>query len=864
MRLNPGVHVGPYEILAVLGAGGMAEVYRARDGRLGRDVALKVVNGLLASSPDLLKRFEQEARVAGSLNHPNLVAVYDVGQHEGTPYFVTELLEGETLRARLARGPIPLQTALDWGAQIARGLAAAHARGIVHRDVKPENILVGPGGQVKLLDFGIAKLTEVGGMVGPHGLLDDTVTPSGGGTRSGAVLGTPGYMSPEQVRGEPLDARSDVFSLGAVLHEMLGGGRAFPGSSVVESGYAILHRDPQPLPDEVPGAVAQVVLRCLEKQPERRFQSASDLSFALDVLRGTGSSTRTVAEPVPTRRRAWRALAAGLAVAALALFVGARLNAHPTAALPTLEQVTHRWGTISSARFAPDGRVFFSAAFEGGPGEIYVRPPGSPEAQPLGLPDTQLSAVSRTGELALLKAPRFSLIFTWQGTLARVPGVGGTPRDVAEEVEYADWSPGGDLAVVAGTGIGRSLEFPPGKKIFRTEGWISDPRFSARGDRIAFVHHPVFGDDMGEVMVVDLDGRARTLTRRIARLVGLAWAPGDREVWFTAGELQRNSLLAVDLEGRERELYRAPSDIRIDDVASDGSVLLSNQYERSEVSIDHEGRQRLLSWGDWTNSIAAFTRDRKVLFSVTEPTPTLEGSQGSLVLLRGLDGEPAQILGKGMAEDLSPDGQWALTISIDGKRLGALPIGPGRTRTFPMNDLVVNRARWAADGRTIVLAARGSSDPALHLYTLGVEDGKLRLVSQESLAGRRILFLSPDGQRVATLDSSWRPLLLSLADGRPIPSPQLPSDAIPRGWASPGELWVTRGGDRAPARARLLRIDVSTGRVLEERDIGPLDATGSGGIGHVILSKDGRDTAMIFGRTVGQLFVLRGLPARSR
>src|SRR5262249_6906968 len=180
-------------------------------------------------------------------------------------------------------------------------------------------------------------------------------------------------------------------------------------------------------------------------------------------------------------------------------------------------------------RFAPDGRNFFTAAFEGGAGEIYVRPSGSPEAQPLGLPDTLLSAVSHTGELALLKAPRFSLIFTWQGTLARVPGVGGTPRDVAEEVEYADWSAGGDLAVVAGTGLGRSLEFPPGKKIFRTSGWISDPRFSGRGDRIAFVHHPIFGDDMGEVMVVELDGRARTLTGRIARLAGLGWAPGDRE-----------------------------------------------------------------------------------------------------------------------------------------------------------------------------------------------------------------------------------------------------------------------------------------------------------------------------------------------
>src|SRR5262249_6508820 len=218
----------------------MAEVYRARDTRLGRDIALKVVTDVLASDSELLRRFEQEARLAGSLNHPNLVAVYDVGEHEGVPFLVTELLQGESLRHRLSRGRIPVQTALEWAAQMAHGLAAAHGRGIVHRDVKPENVFVNSDGQVKLLDFGIAKLAASAGD-GSHGLMEVTVTPTGGGaTRSGSVLGTPGYMSPEQVRGEPIDARSDLFSLGTVLHEMLSGQRAFPGASVVESGYAIL------------------------------------------------------------------------------------------------------------------------------------------------------------------------------------------------------------------------------------------------------------------------------------------------------------------------------------------------------------------------------------------------------------------------------------------------------------------------------------------------------------------------------------------------------------------------------------------------------------------------------------------------
>jgi serine/threonine protein kinase/tetratricopeptide (TPR) repeat protein len=277
--------VGPYEVVAPLGAGGMAEVYLARDTRLGRDIALKVVNESLAGSPELVRRFEQEARLAGSLNHPNVVAVYDVGIHEGAPFFVTELLHGESLRQRLSTGRIPLETALDWAAQMAQGLAAAHASGIVHRDVKPDNVFVGSDGRVKLLDFGIAKLTQAAPEVGPHGLLDDTVTPAASGTRTGSVLGTPGYMSPEQVRGESVDARTDIFGLGAVIYELLSGRRAFPGATLAETAAAILHDEPRPLAPEVPEAVAQIVLRCLDKEPGHRPQSAGELASALEALR---------------------------------------------------------------------------------------------------------------------------------------------------------------------------------------------------------------------------------------------------------------------------------------------------------------------------------------------------------------------------------------------------------------------------------------------------------------------------------------------------------------------------------------------------------------------------------------------------
>ncbi len=865
MQLTPGLQVGPYQVLSVLGAGGMAEVYRARDTRLGREVALKVVNAALAGDPELIRRFEHEARVAGSLKHPNVVAVYDVGQHEGVPYLVTELLEGESLRQRLTRGRIPLQTALEWGAQLARGLAAAHARGVIHRDVKPDNVFVSPDGQLKLLDFGIAKLAEAAERAGPHGLMDATVTPSGGGTRTGAVLGTPGYMSPEQLRGEPLDARSDLFSLGVVLHELLSGARAFPGSSFVESGYAILHNDPTPLPAELPAQVAQVVLRCLEKEPGRRFQSASDLAFALDVLRGSPRSGP--ARPRAGARRSWLSLA-GAALLALGFAVGAiawsRTHSSVLVSLPTVEQVTFRWGAVRGARFAPDGRVFYSATFEGRPEEVFTRPVGSAMSQPLGLPPARLLAVSRTGELAVLLAPRFSVLFTAHGTLARVPGVGGTPREVAEDVEYADWSPGGELALVTVRGPARALEFPPGKVLFRTEGWLSDPRVSGRGDLIAFVHHPIYADSMGEVMVVDLRGSTRTLSPRFTALQGLAWAPADEELWFTSGELQRNLVRAVDLQGRAREVYRTPSDIHLDDIAADGSVLLSNQFERNEVqTVDVDGHQTLLSWTDWTNSTAAVSRDRKVLFSVASPVPTLAGVQPSLAVLRSVDGSPAQVLGEGEALDLSPDGRWALVKTPSGDTLGALPTGPGQARRYPLAGLSVRSARWMPDGKRIVFVGRVAGGP-FELFELDPDRGPARRVSEQlPLSGRPAFSVSPDGQLAAAIDVEERVVIVSLSDGKPRRVPGLQLGAWPRGWASPRELWLTQGAD-FPAATRLFRVDIESGKVLEERMFGPPDPAGASSLASVQVTGEGRDVAYVFNRFLGHLYIVRGLPRRSR
>src|ERR1700722_5368163 len=311
MALSVGTKLGPYEILGAIGAGGMGEVYRASDTRLGREVALKIVPGSFAGDADRLRRFEQEARAVATLNHPNILAVFDIGQHEGSPFLVSELLEGESLREILDRGPLAQRKTIEYGVQIAHGLAAAHEKAIVHRDLKPENIFVTKDGRIKILDFGLAKLVQSSGDVENCLTLATLAT---GATAAGVVLGTPGYMSPEQVRGQAADARTDIFAFGAVLYEMLSGVRVFRRDTPAESMTAILREDPPEIADAtrmVSPALDRIVRRCLEKSSEQRFQSARDLSFALSALSGTDASglAKVAAAPAVSHRISWRLLA---------------------------------------------------------------------------------------------------------------------------------------------------------------------------------------------------------------------------------------------------------------------------------------------------------------------------------------------------------------------------------------------------------------------------------------------------------------------------------------------------------------------------------------------------------------------------
>src|SRR5512136_2633088 len=313
MSLTPGMRVGPYEVVAPVGAGGMGEVYRARDTRLGRDVAIKVLPAEFASDPERLRRFEQEARAVAALDHPNILALYDVGTHEGAPYLVTELLEGESLRDRLQAGPLPPRKAVELSVQIAQGLSAAHAKGIIHRDLKPGNVFVTKEGHVKILDFGLAKLAQ------PKSLAEAAqATTMLEATEAGTRLGTVGYMSPEQVRGQSVDQRSDIFAFGCVLYEMVSGSSPFRRETAADTTSAILHEDPAPLSgtgQAIAPALQEIVSRCLEKRPEERFSSAHDLALALRAVSG-GPETPT---PAPVRAPSGKRRVVGLVVAGVAL-----------------------------------------------------------------------------------------------------------------------------------------------------------------------------------------------------------------------------------------------------------------------------------------------------------------------------------------------------------------------------------------------------------------------------------------------------------------------------------------------------------------------------------------------------------------
>jgi hypothetical protein len=865
MPLSAGARLGPYEILGPLGAGGMGEVYRARDPKLARDVAIKVLPGDFLEGEERKARFEREARLLAALNHPGIAAIYSFEEIPGSSpssfFLVMELLEGETLRARLAGGALPVRKALDYAVQVARGLAAAHEKGIVHRDLKPENLFVTRDGRVKILDFGLAKLREEGGLGGAQTNLPTEAA----GTEPGVVMGTLGYMSPEQVKGQPTDLRSDLFSFGAILYEMLSGTRAFHRPSAAETISAILREEPPDLSATNRGVqpgLERIVRHCLEKNPEERFYSARDLAFDLEALSSLSGPGEALVSAAGAKRRSRRgALAAVLLAAALAggAFTWLALRRSLDRPLPTFRQLTFRRGNIWRAFFGSDGTsVLYSAEWDGGGVQIHSGRADGPDSRPFGLKGADVLAVSPGGDVAVALDSRFTGAFVRKGTLARMSSAsGGAPREVAENVEYADFAPGGkDFAVVRPEAERRRLEYPIGKTLYETTGWIASPRFSPRGDRIAFIDHPVTGDDGGAIALLELGGKKTSLTPVFESASGLAWSPDGSEVWFTAAVTGGNrSLRAVSTSGKMRSLATGAGAFTLQDVSRDGRALVS--HDRPRVGIiartSPDQPERDLAWFDWS-LLADLSEDgRTVLFTESGEA----GGAGYSVLVRGTDGSPAVRLGEGQAFSLSPDGKRVLAIVHPAaeQQLVVYPTGAGEVRRIEHPGLQARNATWLPDGRRILLTAaapgRGS-----RVYLVDSEGGAPKPLTPEGYRAPLRVGLV-DEKRFLTIGPGRQVFLNALEGGEPTPVAGIdPTDAILGATAKAGTIWLRRGGGLP---VRIVRFDLATGREEPYRDLAAADPTGVVDIFGPRITRDGRAYAASYGRVLSDLFVVEGL-----
>ncbi len=804
MPLAPGTRLSQYEILSPLGAGSMGEVYRARDTRLERDVAIKVLPELVSSEPDRLQRFETEAKAAAALNHPNILAVYAMGTYAGVPYMVSELLEGTTLSESVRRGPLPLRQAIDYGVQIAHGLAAAHEKGIVHRDLKPDNLFVTKNGRIKILDFGLAKVIP---------RKDSVLSQAPTVTMHGVAMGTVGYMAPEQVRGLATDHRADIFAFGAILYEMVMGKRTFERPTQADTMSAILNEEPKPISDlaqETPVALQRVVRRCLEKNAEQRFQSASDLAFALEALSDSTMATPTGAHPIvsdgakrddrrrPRRATATAALAMVFVVLVLAYFW---MRPAPVPRVANYVQLTHDGqpksligtdgsrlylgvGVGSTGSFALHGVAEMSVA-GGEPRRIPIMPSADMVPVELSPDGSELLVVDGRGA-----PPR--------GPIWRLPILGGSPRRLGEASgETAAWSPDGKMLAYS---------------------------------------------DLSDLFVAKADGtEARKILTVKGDIKNVTWSPDSSHLRFDSSESAGTigQQLAWEVSTAGTDLHRLlagwhdPPDECCGKWSADGKYFVFQS--KSQIwALPQEG--------NWLRSEAQPIPLTSSPLSLSSPLPSKDGKKlfvigqafrGELMRYDAKTGQFSPFLGGISAEYVafSKDGQWVTYVSYREGTLWRSKVDGSERLQLTYPPMYPLLPRWSPDGKTIIFFefALSANKPA-RIYEVSAEGGSPRQIMPDDPRQQLDPNWSPDGTKIIFSNESNDPTsaihVLDVASHRVSDLPDSQGMYSPR-WSPDGRYISAFSGDSR----RLLLFDSRTQKWSE---------LASGSLGWLNWSHDGQ------------------------
>ena len=844
--------LGSYQIVEKLGEGGMGEVWRARDTRLGRFVAVKVLPSDLVRDADRRQRFEAEARAVGALNHPNIVAVYDVGTESEQIYMVAELVEGESLRSLIRRGPLNPRRLADLAAQIADGLAAAHGVGIVHRDLKPENIMVTRDGRAKILDFGLAKQV-------PKSVADETATAVL--SEPGIVMGTVGYMSPEQVRGETVDPRSDIFSFGCILYELATGKRAFQAGSAAEVLSAILKDDPPPVENPT---LEAIIRRCLEKQPDQRFQSAADLAFALRAISTSTGSQPAVAPPKTASRSKWLWPVAMAAVAIL-LVAGGYLLGGRTAIQnpPKFERLTFRQGQISTARFVGDA-VIYTANWEGGPGRTYLVTPGNPESRDLMMPEnSRLLSAAASGDLALIVGPFDP---DGSGTLARSSVTGGQARELLEHVYAGDWTADGKSAALSRRVNGKwRLEYPEGTVLLESEWPAFGLRISPDGERVAFCEYDQ-GSRVG-ITTVDRAGKRQHLgivssQIAMAESARLFWSSDGKEIWFRSLDWNDpGTIYGLSLTGKRRIVARMPGQINLEDLSRTGQALITTDDKRVGIlgAAPGETAERDLSVLDATY-VSSISRDGSMI--LTNAVGASGGPHGS-IYLRRTDGAPPVRLGEGNGYAFSPDGKWLAAFTTpDGvtRKFVLLPTGTGEEKEVTVPGLVKGSgmlAGWLPGEQNYLVEGALPGKKAWQIFVWDAVAGTVRPVSPEGMSGEGLPMLSPDAKRYYHLgpDAAWH--VYSIADGKQSDMRGITPHDIPAGWYMDNQSIFVRTHADTNKMMRVAILNIDTGERKPWKEIHPSRPVDE--VSNLCVTPDGHAYAYNYRQATSDLYLVKGL-----